>query len=187
MPSPQLNLRVPSEHHAILKRVASRLREDVAFKDQLAALVAGVAAPVAGVAGDSIVARLEARLEALEEREPRMVRIEALEARLEVLEALRGTGQGGSQTAAEAAGEALDASEATQEAPGGPQTRRKWTAEDDAALRRIHAEGGIPEDARRQLGRPSSVIIGKWKALGLPVQPRAGRKLGKRQKDSEAV
>jgi hypothetical protein len=136
---------------------------------------------------------LEARLEALEEREPRMVRIEALEARMAALEASgRGTGQEAPQTVVEAAGEPLEAGvalerlEAAGKAAGGPQKRRKWTETDNDELRAIAARGGIPEDAAHELGRPSSVISGKWRALGLPVQPRAGRKV-KRRKDSETV
>jgi hypothetical protein len=204
MPSPQLNLRVPLEHHDLLRAVAARLREDAAFRDHLAALIAGVAAPVADpvaapvagvaapVAGDSVTAHLEAleeRVAALEEREPRMTMLEALAGRVAHLEARleRGTGQEAPQPVVEGAGEALEASEALEpgktprEAPGGPQTRRKWTPEDDAALHAIASRGGSQADAGQELGRPSSVINAKWKALGLPVPPRKGRKLTRRQ------
>jgi hypothetical protein len=76
MPSPQLNLRVPLEHHDLLKAVAGRLRTDAAFADRIAALLAGVAAPVADASNlASIMSRLEV-LEALKDR------VEALELRM---------------------------------------------------------------------------------------------------------
>jgi hypothetical protein len=70
MPSPQLNLRVPLEHHDLLRAVAARLRHDAAFADHLGALLAGVADPTAGattpVADASTIASIMARLDALE-------------------------------------------------------------------------------------------------------------------------
>ena len=63
MPSPQLNLRVPLEHHDLLRAVAARLRSDAAFADHIGALLAGVAAPVADA---STLASIMARLDALE-------------------------------------------------------------------------------------------------------------------------
>jgi hypothetical protein len=96
MPSPQLNLRVPQEHHDILKAVAARLRNDAAFADHLAALLAGVAPPVAfPVADASTLAAIIARLEALEALKDRVA---ALELRLE---------QGGAGTAEEEVGETV--------------------------------------------------------------------------------
>ena len=68
-------------------------------------------------------------------------------------------------------------SRASDGAGEGKQTRQKWTDADDDVLRRTAAEGGTQADAVRELGRPSSVVNGKWKALGLPVLPRKGRKL----------
>jgi hypothetical protein len=59
----------------------------------------------------------------------------------------------------------------------GKPSRQRWTDADDDVLRRIAAKGGTQADAVRELGRPSSVVNGKWKALGLPVPPRKGRKL----------
>jgi hypothetical protein len=172
MPSPQLNLRVPQEHHAILKAVAARLRDDVGFADHLAALLAGVAAPVAApVADASSLASVMSRLEALEALKDR---VEALELRMRQESAGTVAERDGSVMAV---GEVLEPSEAS----GGPQTRRKWTPEDDAALQAIAARGGTQADAGQELGRPSSVINAKWKALGLPVPPRKGRKLTRRQ------
>jgi hypothetical protein len=170
MPSPQLNLRVPLEHHDLLKAVAGRLRTDAAFADHLAALLAGVADPVASpVADASSLASIMSRLEVLE----------ALKDRVEVLE-LR-MRQESAGTVAERDGRVVGAALEPSEASGGPQTRRKWTPEDDAALQAIAARGGTQADAGQELGRPSSVINAKWKALGLPVPPRKGRKLTRRQ------
>jgi hypothetical protein len=112
-------------------------------------------------------------------------RLEALEARVKALE--HGTGQAGPQTVVEAAGEPLEAGEALElveaagEAAGGPQKRRKWSETDFSTLRDIAARGGTQADACRELGRTSSDVNKYWKALGLPVQPRAGRKLVRRR------
>jgi hypothetical protein len=161
MPSPQLNLRVPLEHHDVLRAVAARLKSDAAFRDQLAALIAGVAAPVAGVAGDSLTAR-----------------VDSLEERVKALEA--GAGQESAGEPREA-GEALEPLEAAGKAPGGPQKRRPWTEEDFAALRDLGSRGGTQADACRELGRTSSDVNKYWKQLGLPEIPRKGRVLGKRR------
>jgi hypothetical protein len=66
----------------------------------------------------------------------------------------------------------------TEARSGGRQKRRPWTAEEDAAIKRIAGEGGTQADAVRELQRPSSIINVKWRSLGLPVEPRKGRKLG---------
>jgi hypothetical protein len=80
MPSPQLNLRIALEHHALLKAVAAHLRNDAAFANQLAALLAGLAAPIAPpVADASSLASIMARLEALERRMVAEAAGEALE------------------------------------------------------------------------------------------------------------
>jgi hypothetical protein len=134
--------------------------------------VAGASSPVAlPVADASTLASVIARLEALE----------ALEDRVKVLEGIRqegaGTVAGSDRTAMAVVGEGLE----QLEAPGGTQTRRKWMPEDDAALQAIAARGGTQADAGQELGRPSSVINAKWKALGLPVPPRKGRRLTRRQ------
>jgi hypothetical protein len=60
------------------------------------------------------------------------------------------------------------------------QVRRKWTTDDDTALRRISERGGTQADACQELGRPESVISTKWREAGLPVPPRKGRKLTRR-------
>ena len=81
MPSPQLNLRIALEHHALLKAVAAHLRNDAAFANQLAALLAGLAAPIAPpVVNASSLASIMARLEALERRMVAEAAGEALEA-----------------------------------------------------------------------------------------------------------
>jgi hypothetical protein len=98
-------------------------------------------------------------------------RLANVEARLERLE------RAGASTVA-VGGEAADALEAMEaaESTDGKQRRVRWTAEDDAALRRIAADGGTQADAMRELQRSSGTINAKWKSLGLPVQPRKGRK-----------
>jgi hypothetical protein len=166
MPSPQLNLRVPLEHHDLLRAVAARLKEDAAFRDQLAALLAGVAGIVAPpVADASILASIIARLEVLEALKDRG---EALEGRAH---------QEGAGTAVEAVG-----------VPAGTlvpvearQTRRKWTDADFAVLKAIAARGGTQADACKELRRTSSDVNKYWKSMGLPVPPRKGRKLTRRQ------
>jgi hypothetical protein len=119
-----------------------------------------------------------------------MADVERLERRLEVVEARMA--QAGATNAAmvEDGGEAVDAPDGMKAAEPEPaaeglsdgKQRRPWTAEDDAALRRIAAEGGTQADAMRKLQRTSSTINSKWKSLGLPVEPRKGRVLGPRRK-----
>jgi hypothetical protein len=168
MPSPQLNLRVPQEHHAILRTVASRLRTDEAFADHLAALLAGVAAPVAPpVAEASNLVSIMFRLEALE----------ALKDRVEALEG-RARQEGAGTAAVEAVGEPVETPMPVEVR----QTRRKWTEADFAVLRAIAARGGTQADACRELGRTSSDVNKYWKALDLPTAPRKGRKLVRRQR-----
>jgi hypothetical protein len=171
MPSPQLNLRVPLEHHDLLKAVAGRLRTDAAFADRIAALLAGVAAPVASpVADASNLASIMSRLEVLE----------ALKDRVEVLELRMRQESAGTVAERDGTVMAVGALEPS-EASCSQLKRRKWAPEDDAALQAIAARGGTQADAGQELGRPSSVINAKWKALGLPVPPRKGRKLTRRQ------
>lgn len=65
MPTPQLNIRVPTEHHKLMKNVAAKLRQDKGFAKALTAFVADVAPTVSAVAGDSIASILT-RLESVE-------------------------------------------------------------------------------------------------------------------------
>jgi hypothetical protein len=166
MPSPQLNLRVPLEHHDLLRTVAARLRTDAAFADKLAALLAGVADPVASpVADASALASIIARLEVLE----------ALGDRVEALE---------SRTRQEGAGTVTGAAEKPADTPvlvEASQKRRKWTEADFAVLQAVAARGGTQADACRELGRTSSDVNKYWKSMDLPVPPRKGRKLVRRQ------
>jgi hypothetical protein len=103
--------------------------------------------------------------------------------RVERLESAIPSGQGSAPDAVEPVGsvEVPETAETHPRPSGGTdkgkQSRQKWTDADDDVLRRIAAEGGTQADAARELGRPSSVVNGKWKALGLPVPPRKGRKL----------
>jgi hypothetical protein len=104
-------------------------------------------------------------------------RLQAVEARLAKLER-------GEAVPVEDGGDAVDAPEAMKagEPSDRQQRRRPWTDADDAALRRIAAKGGTQADAMRELQRSSGTINQKWQSLGLPVEPRKGRKHGPRQK-----
>ena len=115
-------------------------------------------------------------------------RVAALAARVERLEAVQAapaipSRQGSALDAVEPVGgaEVLKTPEALPGASGrlveGRRSRRPWTDADDAELRRIAERGGTQADAARELGRSDGVINEKWKALGLPVPPRKGRKL----------
>jgi hypothetical protein len=107
-------------------------------------------------------------------------RLAAVEARLTKL------GQGEAATVEEGVPvDALETLEVMEGPSGGRRPRRPWTDEEDAALVRISGEGGTQADAVRKLQRPSSIINAKWKTLGLPVEPRKGRTLGKRQARAE--
>jgi hypothetical protein len=107
------------------------------------------------------MSRLEA-LEALKDR------VAALELRLD---------QGGTGMVAEAVGEPVE----TMAPVEARQTRRKWTDVDFAAIQAIAGRGGTQADACRELGRTSSDVNKYWKSMGLPVPPRKGRKLTRRQ------
>jgi hypothetical protein len=124
MPSPQLNLRVPLEHHDLLRAVAARLRHDAAFAVHLGALLAGVGDPTAGatdpVADASTLASIMARLDALE----------------------RGT-------VAQAAGEALEVVEAVPPpVPSDSLPPGNWSEEEAAALRslRLGLSRDVPQE-----------------------------------------
>lgn len=132
-------------------------------------------------------------------------RVAALAARVERLEAVqavpaipgRSSGDGGKDRVPPAIpsrqGSALDAiepaggaemPEGTEAHPGscsgllaGRRSPRPWTDADDAQLRRVAERGGTQADAARELGRSDGMINEHWKALGLPVPPRKGRKL----------
>jgi hypothetical protein len=104
-------------------------------------------------------------------------RLQAVEARLARLE------QDGAVLVEDRVGP-VDAPEVMKaaEGPSGRKrgrSRRPWTDADDAALKRIAAEGGTQADAIKELQRSSSYINLKWRSLGLPVEPRKGRKRGR--------
>lgn len=132
-----------------------------------------------GGAGDdlrALVTVLAAQLTALESR------IECLEAGL-TPPAIPGwqKRQGSTLDAVEPAGGA-EMSETPRTHPrasggAGRRSPRPWTDVDDAELRRIFDQGGTQADAARELGRSDGMINEHWKALGLPVPPRKGRKL----------
>lgn len=117
---------------------------------------------------------------------PLEARVMALEARLEAMAVeLHQRADGKPVDAVEPALVAADTPmtpEALPDPPQKRQTRKPWAEADDAVLRRVHAEGGIQADAARELGRPTSVVNGKWKALGLPVMPRKGRTVTRRHR-----
>lgn len=80
--------------------------------------------------------------------------------------------------------ESTDQADQAEDAGEQPrQRRRPWTAEDDAALRAIAERGGTQADAVRELSRPDGIVSEKWRALGLPVPPRKGRSLKRREAD----
>jgi hypothetical protein len=165
MPTAQLNVRVPAEHHDLMKGIAAKLRQDKGFAEALDAFVASVAPSLASVAGDSIASIL--------------IRLESIEARLADLD------QKPIRTSLDAfmpveGAEMATTTEALPKAANPPQRRRRWTDADDAVLRRIAAEGGTQADAAHELGRRSSVVNGKWKALRLPDIPRKGRTVTRR-------
>jgi hypothetical protein len=159
MPTAQLNIRVPAEHHNLMKDVAARLRQDKDFAEALTAFVAGVAAPVAGGSVASILTRLESVEAQLAERgqKPASASLDAV-------------------TPVAVADMPVTA-EALPETAKPRQTRKPWADADDAVLRRVHAEGGTQAEAARELGRPDGTVSEKWRALDLPVMPRKGRKL----------
>lgn len=165
MPTAQLNIRVPVEHHDLMRVVAARLRQDKDFSEVLTALVAGVAVPVATVAGDSITSILS-RLESVEAQLADL-RQKTVSAPLVAVESVK-------------VADTLMTPEALPEPPQKRQTRKPWTEADYAALRRIAAEGRTQADAARELGRPDGLVSEKWRALDLPVPPRKGRKLPSR-------
>jgi hypothetical protein len=148
MPTPQFNVRVPERYHALLRLIVERLRANPEGADALAdallavcrqpadALLAVCRQPAgkgadnlltaAGKGADNLPTAADTevlrsileRLDALEEREPRMVRIEALETRVATLEeTMAGTQATPLRTAP--AGEPL--------VTGGGGTRRRLT------------------------------------------------------------
>jgi hypothetical protein len=227
MPTAQLNIRVPAEHHDLVRMIAARLRQDKDFAGVLAALVAETVAvadssnsrsnvdpileelaitqaemrAVHMTLHDVVTLRdrleiLEAEVAGLRQRgadEP-VEPVEGVEARIEALEAealldeiAPEPRQRGASTALDAVEpvEAADMPVSTEALPKAVkkcQTRKRWTEADDAVLRRIAAEGGTQADAVAELDRSESVISQKWRALGLPVSPRKGRKLARRKR-----
>ena len=136
-----------------------------ALRAAIAASGGGTADPVADLARR--LAAVEARLTKLGQGEAATVEEGVPVDALETLEVMEGP------------------TVVTEARSGGRQKRRPWTAEEDAAIKRIAGEGGTQADAVRELQRPSSIINVKWRSLGLPVEPRKGRKLGSWQARAE--
>lgn len=170
MPTAQLNIRVPAEHHDLMRDVAARLRQDKDFAEALTAFVASVAMPAVSTVASGSIASILARLESVEaqlvdlRQKPASAPLNAVE---------------------------LDDTPITPEAlpepPQERQTRKRWTEADYAVLRRIAAEGGTQAEAVRELGRPDGSVSEKWRELGLPVPPRKGRKLTRPPSPSPAA
>jgi hypothetical protein len=71
MPNPQVNCRVPKEHHGLIRLVAAKLRENPGFAQALAGLIADTPKapePVSGPEVMEAIRELQGRLEALEGR-----------------------------------------------------------------------------------------------------------------------
>lgn len=206
---PQVNVRLAPEHHGLIRKLAQRLRTDPSLAVGLAEFLAQASesdpiqvSPLSHGLADE-VAEMKERLEenrdltlALQER--LVIQSEGLRRttafaenindRLNALEQqvadLRQKPASASLDAVELV-EAPDMPSTPEALPDPPQkvqTRKRWREADDDVLRRIAAEGGTQADAVHELRRPSSVVNGKWKALGLPVEPRKGRKLKPRPK-----
>jgi hypothetical protein len=167
MPTAQLNIRVPFEHHDLVRTVAARLREDKEFAESLAAFVADHSSTVSPASMPATI---------LDE-------LAAIKARLDALEAIpfqKPVGASLDAVKREESGVVALEPEAPVARSNEPQRRRPWTEADDAVLRRIAGSGGTQADACYELGRPESVISLKWRKLGLPIEPRKGRKLKSR-------
>lgn len=57
-------------------------------------------------------------------------------------------------------------------------TRRPWTPEDDALLRRFHAEGWIDADVAYIIGRQKGAVLRRRQRLGLHGNGKPGPKKG---------
>lgn len=78
MPNPQVNCRVPEEHHGLMRLVAAKLRESPEFAQVLAGVIADMPEaprPVSGPEVMEAIRDLQERLEAVEERLARDVAV----------------------------------------------------------------------------------------------------------------
>lgn len=89
MALPTMSLRISPEHHQLLREIGAALRSHphlaAALRDVLQAQHVGDT-DISRAVSPSVLDSILSRLDALEEREPRMSRIEALETRVAALE-----------------------------------------------------------------------------------------------------
>jgi DNA-binding NarL/FixJ family response regulator len=93
MPTPQINIRVPTEHHDLMRLIASAVKRNPSIVAALRAVCqdgessfALAITPESSPESSLRIDALDDRIAALEEKEPRMAKIDALEVRMAALE-----------------------------------------------------------------------------------------------------